>query len=204
MALLFERGVQGYSDSLDIFKPPIIDTSIYRKEYVSYQPVGVMSKGSPIQFDIPADSGDYKDLSKTALYVKVRIIKSRNVPVTAEDKVAFTNLALHSLFKVIELKMGNKPQPVNSEVGSHHSTKAYIDTLLDLNSSASELQGQMYIKETATQFNDTEISEGSNASVFERWEATKNGGAVELQGPLHLDFCEQDKLVLNNVRIRLK
>lgn len=207
MAFLFDKGEQGYSRDLDLFKPPTIDTSIYKKEYVQYQPVGGTSKGSPIQFDIPADSGDYKDLSKTSLYVRVKIAKpgpSGLVSITADDKVAFTNLTLHSLFKQIDFKLANNSDSITNEVGQHHSMKTYIDTVLGFNCSVAELEGQMYIKETGQFFDDVDMAGGNNSSLLLRWEQTKSGEAVELQGPLGLDICKQNKLLLNNVGIKIK
>ena len=70
MAYKFDGSEEGFGAGLDLFKPPPVDTSIYKREWMSYRPVSQITKGSPIQFTITGTSSDYKDLKKMRLYVK--------------------------------------------------------------------------------------------------------------------------------------
>ena len=94
MAFKFEGSEEGFEGGLDLFKPPPVNTAIYKREWMSYRPISQITKGSPIQFTIPGTSSDYKDLKKTMLYVKCRIKKQNGSPITTNDSVGFSNLTL--------------------------------------------------------------------------------------------------------------
>ena len=128
MAFKFDGSQEGFEASLDLFKPPPVNTAVYRRDWVSYRPVSQITKGSPIQFTIPGTSSDYSDLKKTLLYVKVRIRKQNGQAITDEDKVAFSNLTLQSLFRQVDLSL--QQQVMTSGVGLNYSYKAMLDTLL--------------------------------------------------------------------------
>ena len=102
MALKFDGSEEGFERGLDLFKPPPVNTAVYKRECVSYRPVSQITKGSPIQFTIPGTSSDYKDLKKMMLYLKCRIKKQNGAPITKEDSVGFCNLTLHTLFRQVD------------------------------------------------------------------------------------------------------
>jgi hypothetical protein len=44
----------------------------------------------------------------------------------------------------------------------------------------------------------------TNKGLYDRWEYTKKSNTVDLIGGLKLDFCQQDRLLLNGVPVNLK
>ncbi|GFV41636.1 uncharacterized protein TNCV_3627871 [Trichonephila clavipes] len=53
---------------------------------------------APVEFHISGSAEDYIDLSQTQLYVKAKIVKVDNTPITKDDTIGPVNLFLHSLF----------------------------------------------------------------------------------------------------------
>ncbi|XP_048743063.2 uncharacterized protein F54H12.2-like [Ostrea edulis] len=83
--------------------------------------------------------------------------------------------------------------------------KAYIDTLLSTEQSKHILNSsQLFVKDYSGQFDDADVNTGSNMGLFERWNYTKDGGVIDLEGPLLLDVFQQERLILNGVTLDLK
>ena len=122
----YEKSTEGFPASFQIFEPPAVDTSSFRKEWISFRPAN-LTKNSPISFSIPGSSSCYKDLGKMQIFMKVRILKD-GAPITAKNEVAFTNLTLQSIMKQVDLTLEQKT--VNTSVGLNYAYKAYLDTLL--------------------------------------------------------------------------
>ena len=52
-------------NSLSIFVPPPVDNSIQKEYWIEFSPVAILSSGGAIEFNIPGNSLDYVNLSKT-------------------------------------------------------------------------------------------------------------------------------------------
>ena len=128
MAYKFDGSKEGFDANLDIFKPPPVDTAVYKREWISYRPVSQITKGSPIQFTIPGSSSDYKDLRKMNRHLKCKIKRQDGEAVEQDAKVGFVNLALQSLFRQVDVTL--QQQNTTSGVGLNYPYKAMIDTLL--------------------------------------------------------------------------
>ena len=204
MAFKFDGSEEGFEASLDLFKPPPVNTAVYRRDWVSYRPVSQITKGSPIQFTIPGSSSDYKDLKKSLLYVKVRIKKQNGQSITNEDKVGFSNLTLQSLFRQVDLSL--QQQVMTSGVGLNYSYKAMLDTLLQFEEDPKEtqLQSQLYHKDSPGYMDDADPKEGANIGLMMRSTYTAKGNFVELEGPVYVDICQQDRLLINGVQVDFK
>ena len=72
--------------------------------------------------------GDYKVLSQMVLEVSVRIRATDGAAITEDDKTAFVNLPLHSIFRECQISLNQKV--INSDTGNNYAYKAYLDTLI--------------------------------------------------------------------------
>ena len=200
---LYDRAEEGFEPSLNLFQSPPVNTAVYQREYVSYRPITQISRGSPIVFSIPGSSSQYKDLRKTILHIKARIRKADGTPVTASDEVGFCNLTLQSLFRQVDVNFQHKT--LSSSTGQNYGYKSYFDTLLkfEIDPKLSQLQAGLYYKDTGG-FMDESSPSGGNAGLMERSSFTNDGEYVSLEGPLHLDICQQDRLIINGVQIDFK
>ena len=105
MAFKGDYSEEAYNTHLELFTHPMIDTSIYKKEYVSFRPISPLSKGSPIRFSIPGTSVDYKDLPKTRSFIRCKIIKSDGSAISEEDNVGFVNMPLAFCFRQVDVSL---------------------------------------------------------------------------------------------------
>ena len=78
-----------------------------------------------------------------------------------------------------------------SQIGTNYPYKAYIDTLLTTQKYCTmDNSSQLFIKDSHGNFDDAKT--GTNLGLYERWIYTRDGGILDLEGPLLLDFFQQD------------
>jgi hypothetical protein len=137
------------------------------------------------------------------LHIKCRILNGGD-PVTAKDKVAFVNMPLQSIIRQLDVSL--QQQNITTGVGLNYSYKAIIDTLLwyQEDPKESHLQSQLFIKDDADFINAVDPEIGGNIGLLQRWDYTKDGQVVDLEGGLYVDICQQDKLLINGVRVDIK
>ena len=195
---------QGHQESLALFRPRPIDTSIEKIEYVEYRPVSVINRNNVIEFNIDGNSSCYIDLRSTKLYVKARILHKNGSPVSEDDKVAFVNFTLSSLFKQCNVSFQQKL--ISSCLSTHYAFHGALNTLLNFSEDAKEshLQTQMYYKDTAGYMNSTDPVVGGNMGLAQRWNLTKTGKCVDMEGPIHIPIMQQGRFLLNGVQLNIK
>lgn len=185
---------------LALFHPGVKERAIESTTWINYRPVSQISNTSAIEFNISGTSSDYILLSKTRLYLQVRIINStNNSPITEDDDVSFVNLSMHSLFRQVDVMLNQKL--VTSSVGVNYPYKSMIDVLLNYNHDVKDslLQAEGYFKDGAYFFDGSTTNPGHT----NRQKLTSKG-VVDFEGPLHVDVAQQKKAILNGVQITVK
>ena len=159
--------------------------------------------GSALEFNISSNATTYTDLSKTLLQVKVKITRPDGSDIVPDDDVALVNLALSSLFGQCDVSFNQRT--INTSVGSNYPYKAYIDVILDSIHYEAEtvLQNELFYKDTAGTMDGTGLA-GNNLGHYDRQIHTKSGKTVVLEGPIRMDICQQERLVVNGVKLKLK
>ena len=187
-----------YSSKLALFQPPAVETTVEQVQYIEFLPSSTISKGSVIEFRIPGTSAEYIDLSRSKLKVKARIVKSDGNPIKAENQVALVNLSLSSIFRQVDVQMQEKL--VGSGTNICYPYKAMLDTLLKYNHDVKEgpLQSELYYKDVGVMDATTA---GGNSGLMSRYQYTEAGNEVTLEGPVHTDIFQQERLILNGVKI---
>ena len=167
--------------------------------WINYRPVSQISNNSAIEFNISGTSMDYVLLSKTRLHIKVRLLKHDGSPIESTDDVALVNLSLHSIFRQVDILLNQKI--ITSSVGVNYPYKALIDVLLnyDIGEKDSILGAEAFFKDTPYYMNDTT----SNSGHVQRRKLTQHGIA-DFEGVLHMDVCQQPKVIPNGVQITVK
>ena len=117
------------------------------------------------------------------------------------NKVAFVNLTLHSLFRQVDLFLQNKV--ISPNISVNYAYKAMLDVLLHYGfpSKESQLQSELYYKDIGPK---EAIVGGGNGGLDSRDDFTRTGESVAMEGPLHLDICQQEQPMLNGVSLGLK
>ena len=192
---------EGHSPALAIFQSPVVDTGVESVEWVGFRPVSQLSGGGPIEFNIPGHSTSYIDLKRTRLHIKVRILKADGTPVGPDNNVALVNLPLQTMWSQVDVKLQN--QVISPNIGNNYSYKSLLDVLLfnEEDPKLTQLQSQLYFMDTHGYMDDANPSEGNNNGLLKRYELTKDGGSVDMEGNLFVDICNQDRYLLNGVQL---
>ena len=92
---------------------------------------------------------------------------------------------------------------VSSETNICYPYKALIDVLLHygFDLKEGELQSELYYKDSG---NMDAVPPGNNPGLMERVKYTQNSTEVTLEGPVYTDMFQQDRLIINGVKIVTK
>ena len=185
-------------NELALFHPGARERAVKSVHWVNHRPVSQINNTSAIEFDVSGTQVAYILPSKTRLNVKLRLLKENGEVVEPTDDVSLVNLALHSLFRQVDVSLNQTL--ITSTVGVNYGYKAMIDALLSYNFDVkeSQIQSEGYYKDTAF-FMDA----ASNAGHVQRKLLTK-GGVIDFESPLHMDVCQQPKAILNGVQLTVK
>ena len=182
-----------------LFQRGATEKAVQEVVWVNYRPVGQISSGSVIEFNINGTSGFYILLSKSKLHLKVRIIKDDGTPVASTDNVALVNLSLHSLFRQVDVMLNQ--QIITKSIGVNYAFKAMIDILLNYAHDVKDcqLQSEGYYKDVAFFFDDVT----ANGGHMQRKSLTE-AGVADFESTLHIDVAQQPKAILNGVQTTVR
>ena len=204
--------MEAVNSKLALFKPFPREMGIEAITWIEYRPTSQLTHRAPITFSIPP-SPNYIDLKQTRLHVKCRILQGdgSNLPPasvinpSAEAKVGPINNLLGSLWSQVDVSL--QQQVITSSVGTNYPYKAYLDTLLNNGYEAknNQLQAQLFYKDTGLSLSDpNDPSVGINFGLTLRAEHFRESKITDLEGPLFMDICQQDHLILNGVPLDIK
>lgn len=112
-----------------------------------------------LEFETNLQGDTYTDLSRSKLFLKVRILKADGNRLDETVKVSPVNLFFHALFKQVDLYFN---RTLVSSSGDTYALKAYLKTLF--NSTADEkstlLQGQLFFRDTPGFMGETSPNSG--------------------------------------------
>ena len=182
----------------------------YGKGGVEFRPISTLTSEGPIEFNVTAADEDYTDVGRTFLYLQATIRKDtaaqKNQAIADADKVAPSNLWLHTLFSQVDVKLNGTL--ITPSVNTY-PYRAYLETLLSYGKEAKDgqLAMQGWYQDRAGKFDDTTVAEGDdgNPGFKERHKLiSKQEGPVELLGRLHCDLFQQDRYLPNGVEMNVK
>lgn len=190
----------------DIFSSKPIQNTIENSTTVEYRPVST-GLDECLEFLIP-ESPDYIDTTLMKLYIKVKILDSTGAivknpwagtPKAREGThVAPCNNFLGSLFSNVQIFLNHK---CISSPGNQYFYRSYIEKLCNYSSESKKthLAAAMYYDDEFDKFDNFE-----NKGSLARMARMGKSGSLEMIGYLHTDLSSLNKLMLNNVNIRLK
>ncbi|GFU01724.1 uncharacterized protein F54H12.2 [Trichonephila clavipes] len=175
---------------LELFNLPGTQTVIQDGQWKQFHPLSNVFDNAPVEFHISGSAEDYIDLSQTQLYVKAKIVKVDNTPITKDDTIGPVNLFLHSLFSQVDVSLNDRGVSNSSNTYPYRS---YIETLLNhgYDSKTSQLTAELFYKD-------------SDDGLKKRTEFFKESATVDMIGCIHSDLFHQDRLLLNLVDLKIK
>ena len=181
--------VPGVDPGVCIFSPVKVDVGV-KKEYTEYyHPISAISASKCVEFNVFQTSTLYFDLEKTVLRLKLKIVTDDGTAVKSTDHVGFVNCPLNSIWRNIDVLI--QQQPMSSGIGFNIAYKGIIDKLVytpqsHLNSVAA---ASGWYLDTAGFHDKLEFtSSGVNKGLLERFQFTKDGNEMWVEGPLAHDF----------------
>lgn len=187
---------------LDVFLVPGTQTSIDRGQWQDYYPIASLDGNGPVEFVVPGTPDEYVDLAHTRLYLRVKVTKpDGTVPGDGENIPGPVNCFLSSLFSQLDVFLNDKQVTPASNT---YPYRTYLENLLSYGKDAknSFLTSELYYRDTPGKL---DAAQNENTGLRKRANLLKNSGySLELIGPLHADIFSQDRLLLNNVNIKVR
>lgn len=170
--------------SFNIFDKPPVDGSVENFEDVQILPLSGVTNDAVIDLVVPEQISQYIDLSKTLLYVKVRISRIDKAAIPA-SKISLISLWPSSLFRQLDLYLGSSLVSTSTNQSAYRS---FLETFLSYSKSVKN--DQLKVLE---HFEGSEIPASENGSY-----------TLEALTKLSLDMFQQNKFLLNGVKLSLR
>jgi len=166
---------------LSLFTTPPNQLSNEKIYYDETRPLANFTEAQTVEFAVSGQGSEYIDLTRSRLYVRVKIVKADGSALTTKEKTGIINLPLHTMRSQVDMYMNNKLVSLNS---THYPWKAYLKTIMSsgYDKQNSQLQSQLIYKD-----DDPMDSVTLNAGYINRYEYTKQSREFELESPLMED-----------------
>ncbi|GFV77970.1 uncharacterized protein F54H12.2 [Trichonephila clavipes] len=190
MAFILKDSPECVKSELELLNLPGTQTVIRDGQWKQFHSFSNVFDNAPVEFHISGSAEDYIDLRQTQLYVKAKIVKVDNTPITKDDTIEPVNLFQHSLFSQGDVSLNNL---VVSNSSNTYPYRSYIETLLNhaYDSKTSQLTAELFYKV-------------SDDGLKKRTEFFKESATVDRIGCIHSDLFHQDRLLLNLVDLKIK
>lgn len=203
MSLLHTASSEALRSELDLWAIPPTQTVLEGGQWTHFKPITSIDQSNTIEFCVPGTGHEYIDPAHTLLLVKGKIVKENGSDLGEGDNsdASPVNYMLHSLWSQVDVSLNQK---LISQSAMTYPYRSYMESLLAYDSPAknSHMSMRMWYKDTAGHMD--ECKPDKNEGLKKRHELTKNSKVFELLGPIHSDFFNQDRFLLNNVELRIK
>ena len=193
------------SSSLDLSLLPPAQSSFQKGKTISYHPITLLSDGGPIEFKVSGSGKEFLDLTRSYLYLKVKASKTDGSNLDGASKVGFANYPIASLFNQVDVILGGK---LISSATNTYAHCSILEVLLnyDKEEAESQLGCGLFYKDTPGQMEEMGIGANPvlNTGLGTRSEWTKTSKTDELQGRIHSDLFNQEKLILSSIDLMVK
>ena len=186
---------------LDLFALPPTQMSVFDTQDIEYQPLTGLTDEGPVEFFISGEGERYIDLTKLKCHIKCKIVKKDGTDLTDADFVVPESNLLHNIFGQIDVTANDKLITPSTNT---YSYTAFLDTLFTYSEDAgnSHLQSQFWYKDNNRYMDQT--NETENKPMAKRLNKAKNSKTIDMLGTLHLDLAKQERLLPNNVSLKIR
>ena len=190
----------------DIFTVPPTQSTIEQDLLTEHRPISTLDPRACIEFNFSSGIDEYLRLDKSLFFMKLRITieKPLNAEVKMVDwgKVSTVNNLLNSLFKQIDLTIGDR---IINPPHQTYSYKTDIELKLGKSREAKEtfLNSSFWFEKQETN-PETPNSEINGLIKPESTSDLTKSKEIDLLGKIHLAMFEQPKALLGGCNIRIK
>ena len=200
MKRLREQSFECTKSELDLFHTPETQTAILSGKWIELKQEGALDGDVPVVFYHAGDGEKYYDLANSYVYFQVQIVDDKLAAIPANANVAPVNLFLHSMFSQLDITENDK---LITQSTNTYPYRAMFETLLNYSQDCKDsfLGASLYYKDTAGKM---ESWGADNIGWTQRKKWSEKSKIFEVFGKLHADIFLQDRLILNNVSMRIK
>ena len=200
--------------NLALFKLPTTDLGVEHVHWIDYRPVSQSDDG-PLEFAVSGAGHQYVDLKNTKLFIKAKVLKSDGSPIpnikkdpsgdlnadniNPEAFVGPVNLWLHSMFSQVQLLMQQKV----ISTSNLYPYRSYFESLI-YPYERKLGQSELFYTDNPLNMDDTKPIIGKNEGFERRATKTARSREIDMEGPLHVDLCQQERYILNGVDFGLR
>ncbi|KAI1287884.1 hypothetical protein HDE_09787 [Halotydeus destructor] len=197
MSAIHEMSSVATLSEFDLFGVPPTQISVTTTRETEHRPLSVLNSRSPIEFHLNPSLSEYILMSETYLRMGIRIklvntTTGATAPVGEYDRCQPVQNILHSMFKSIEIMLGNK---LITLAPQNYAYRAYLETLLGYAVGAK----QSYLKASGHG-----TGTGRTKMITPEMAEQSKGRLIELMGPLHTDLTFQNRAILGGTPMRIK
>ena len=199
-----------HTEDVALFSNPPYNTAEDKISWTQYHPsyANIGQEGyNSIHFNILGNATQYIDLSKTKLYVKLRIQKEDGSVWGADESGLPIDMILHTMWSSVDVTLNNIQV---SGAGGNYMYKAAIEYLLNYSKNTKEIQLQS-IGMTPDTANFDSVKPGDtaggtlaiNSGLLSRKAlfGADGKGNCDFKGVLLADICNQGRLILDGVDV---
>ena len=188
-----------------LFSPVKVDVGTKREYTELYYPISSLANDKCVEFGIFQTSTLYFSLQKCVLRLKLKIVTNDGSSVKPTDLVGYVNSPLNSIWRNIDVLI--QQQPMSPGIGYNIAYKGIIDQLVytpttHLNS-VGATEGFYY--DTAGYHDKLEFADsGVNKGLLERFQFTKDGNEMWVEGPLAHDFFSLKNYLPSGIAVLIR
>lgn len=188
---------------LDLWDIPPTQTAIEGSHWVAYKPVTTLDASMTVEFCIPGFGQEYLDPAHMGLLTKNKLVKADGTDITEEDgsDAVPVNDAHMAMWSQCDCDI-NQRQISHIGQGNHYRAQIEGRANMDTSAKNGHMRQRLWYDDTPGYFES--LLDVNNKGVAARRARTKNSQIFELFGPLHLDICNQNHLLLNNCEVRIR
>ena len=209
-----------FTEEVNLFRPVQMNVAEHSVRWKTWNPSFV---GQPSQetvlFSYPNVGTDYIDLSRTQLYVKLKIIKEDSLTPFEEtsdvDYATPIDLIMHTMWANIVVKLNGQ---IVSSSNNTYAYKAFIEHLLSSGEQNKKYQGNFVGSSPDTRYFDQTLPDTPpvNQGLQKRRKLSEKAYAgatnvtskdkvqtIEYCGKLFADLCNQERYLLNEVGLEI-
>lgn len=181
--------------SLDFFAPPAVQMNVLKSDEIPYLPVASLDNASSIEFISLGHSEVYRDLSSVYIKLKVQACEKESTKYAAGGPGVVNNI-LHSLIEQCSVFFNGKL--ISSDQNYHY--RAFLENLTNYGTDAAST----HLETVGWLVDEGDVdSLTANTGLVKRKKKFDGGAIVELYGRLHGDFFSQNRLLLNNIDLKV-
>ena len=194
--------MEGLLTELNYYEPSVGQLSIIDEYTEDYPTTAALAHQAPLEFFVQGADGIYLDLNNSYLQLEVKITMPDRTDLGGASPAGPVNGLLNSLFNTVELFLNNT---LVNDTTTKYQYKAYIENLINFNKDIMETRMlcEGWLKDTTGQLQVTDPA-GANRGLQTRTVYYDGSRVVTLVGRPHLDLFHQDKLIPQNVDMKIR